>query len=136
MSKSYQRNGPDVVFKDFSIHLPANRPLGGPHVIDTRQSGGYVDTCQYTIADAIVTLLCKYNAEALNAFLDGSRPYFVLQRRTSDTSTIDADLKQAGSVKLTRIDLMRDGRVVHVSIDLKTLFVAEISYRFDIRLLN
>ena len=117
MSSTYQPHTPDVVFKNFLVDLPSNRPFGGPHIIDTRQSRSYATTNQYTIADAIVTLLCKYKSEALNSFLDGSKPYFVFQRRAADSIARGANLEQADSRKLTTIDLMRDGRIIHVELD-------------------
>jgi hypothetical protein len=77
---------PGVVFKDFQVCLNADRLFGAPHIIDTKQSQTSQPGVEYTIADAIVTMLCKYNAEALHAFMDGNKPYFVMQRRLRDPS--------------------------------------------------
>lgn len=50
--------------------LPANRPVGYPHLINTDKYTEYIQLQNLRIADAVVTVLYKWEPEALATFLD------------------------------------------------------------------
>ncbi len=65
------------------LGLPACAPLGHPHVISQEFQEGS-DITNLRAADGVVTLLYKWNPDALYAFLELSYDYFEFVRREKD----------------------------------------------------
>ena len=66
-------NDPDYPALEYLDHyaaLPADRPVGYPHLINTDKYTTDIQRQNLRIADAVVTVLYNWEPEALAAFLD------------------------------------------------------------------
>ena len=69
--------------------LPANAPIGFPHIIDAKRFGPDTDKRNLHTADGIATLLFLWRPEVLDDFLDMTVPIFEFVRREHNSFMLD-----------------------------------------------
>ena len=101
---------PQVVYLDSFPQLPANAPLGHPHILDLNSLSEDFPQEEATIPDIVVTILFKYKPEALKAFLDLNRAHvhFLLRESANLDFCI---LRNGKTVKVTSAIPKLNGRI-------------------------
>lgn len=77
--------------------LPANAPLGCPHIVDFSSIDVECPQDELSIPDLVATVLFKYRPAALDAFLDLKRKKVHVVRHNS-LSTLDFCIQRTGRI--------------------------------------
>ncbi len=78
--------------------LPADAPLGCPHIVDLSSLDEDWPQAEMSIPDLVVTVLFKYRPAALDAFLDLKRKDVHFVRHHSRSATLDFCIQRAGRI--------------------------------------
>ena len=69
-----ESDNPKLTYLGDYAQLPVDAPVGHPHLVDPASVDEEFLPEDLTIADLVVTILFKFQPEALTAFLDLDRP--------------------------------------------------------------
>ncbi len=89
---------PKLIYLDDYPSLPADAPLGCPHIVDLSSLSEDFPQEEMSIPDLVVTVLFKYKPVTLRAFLDLERPEVHFVNHPPYPSTFDFCIQRTGRI--------------------------------------